>query len=291
MALVKMTELLDAAREKNYAVGSFSIANMEMVKGALKAAEEMHSPMILQIAEVRLTNSPLELIGPLMVSAAKNAKVPVAVHFDHGLTLENIEKALKIGFTSVMIDGSPLTDANIIVSGGLGIGGPEGFEMLKELADKYGAAIEAEIGQVGGSEDGSEDIKMKVTNVEDAKRFVQETKVDALAVAIGNAHGVYKGTPKLRFDVLENLRENIETPLVLHGGSGITPEDFKECKNKGIRKINIATATFNSVEESVRKLYVDNEKKDYFTLQATEVQGAYENVKKHMDIFESVNKA
>ncbi|MDU2664429.1 MAG: class II fructose-bisphosphate aldolase, partial [Clostridium perfringens] len=106
-----------------------------------------------------------------------------------------------------------------------------------------------------------------------------------------NAHGVYKGTPKLRFDVLENLRENIETPLVLHGGSGITPEDFKECKNKGIRKINIATATFNSVEESVRKLYVDNEKKDYFTLQATEVQGAYENVKKHMDIFESVNKA
>ena len=259
MALVKMTELLDAAREENYAVGSFSIANMEMVKGALKAAEEMHSPMILQIAEVRLTNSPLELIGPLMVSAAKNAKVPVAVHFDHGLTLENIEKALKIGFTSVMIDGSHLS-----------------FD---------------ENGQVGGSEDGSEDIKMKVTNVEDAKRFVQETKVDALAVAIGNAHGVYKGTPKLRFDVLENLRENIETPLVLHGGSGITPEDFKECKNKGIRKINIATATFNSVEESVRKLYVDNEKKDYFTLQATEVQGAYENVKKHMDIFESVNKA
>ncbi|CUO72264.1 class II aldolase [Clostridium perfringens] len=281
MALVKMTELLDAAREKNYAVGSFSIANMEMVKGALKAAEEMHSPMILQIAEVRLTNSPLELIGPLMVSAAKNAKVPVAVHFDHGLTLENIEKALKIGFTSVMIDGSHLSfDENVKIT-----------KRVKELADKYGAAIEAEIGQVGGSEDGSEDIKMKVTNVEDAKRFVQETKVDALAVAIGNAHGVYKGTPKLRFDVLENLRENIETPLVLHGGSGITPEDFKECKNKGIRKINIATATFNSVEESVRKLYLDNEKKDYFTLQATEVQGAYENVKKHMDIFESVNKA
>ena len=281
MALVKMIELLDAAREKNYAVGSFSIANMEMVKGALKAAEEMHSPMILQIAEVRLANSPLELIGPLMVSAAKNAKVPVAVHFDHGLTLENIEKALKIGFTSVMIDGSHLSfDENVKIT-----------KRVKELADKYGAAIEAEIGQVGGSEDGSEDIKMKVTNVEDAKRFVQETKVDALAVAIGNAHGVYKGTPKLRFDVLENLRENIETPLVLHGGSGTTPEDFKECKNKGIRKINIATATFNSVEESVRKLYVDNEKKDYFTLQATEVQGAYENVKKHMDIFESVNKA
>ena len=281
MALVKMTELLKAAKEKNYAVGSFSISNMEMVMGALKAAEEMHSPMILQIAEVRLTNSPLELIGPLMVSAAKNAKVPVAVHFDHGLTLENIEKALEIGFTSVMIDGSHLSfDENVKIT-----------KRVKELADKYSAAVEAEIGQVGGSEDGSENIEMKVTNLKDAKRFVQETRVDALAVAIGNAHGVYKGTPKLRFDVLEELRENIETPLVLHGGSGITPEGFKECKNKGIRKINIATATFNYVEEAVRGLYADNEKKDYFTLQATEVQGAYENVKKHMDIFESVNKA
>lgn len=281
MALVKMTELLEDARKKNYAVGSFSIANMEMVKGALKAAEEMHSPMILQIAEVRLTNSPLELIGPLMVSAAKNTKVPVAVHFDHGLTLENIEKALEIGFTSVMIDGSHLSfDENVKIT-----------KRVKELADKYGADVEAEIGQVGGSEDGSENIEMKVTNLKDAKRFVQETRVDALAVAIGNAHGVYKGTPKLRFDVLEELKENIETPLVLHGGSGITPEGFKECKNKGIRKINIATATFNSVEEAVRGLYADNKKKDYFTLQATEVHGAYENVKKHMDIFESVNKA
>ena len=281
MALVKMTELLEDARKKNYAVGSFSIANMEMVKGALKAAEEMHSPMILQIAEVRLTNSPLELIGPLMVSAAKNTKVPVAVHFDHGLTLENIEKALEIGFTSVMIDGSHLSfDENVKIT-----------KRVKELADKYGADVEAEIGQVGGSEDGSENIEMKVTNLKDAKRFVQETRVDALAVAIGNAHGVYKGTPKLRFDVLEELKENIETPLVLHGGSGITPDGFKECKNKGIRKINIATATFNSVEEAVRGLYADNKKKDYFTLQATEVHGAYENVKKHMDIFESVNKA
>ncbi|MGG5460112.1 class II fructose-bisphosphate aldolase [Clostridium sp. B9] len=281
MALVKMTELLKKAKEESYAVGSFSIANMEMVMGALKAAEETNSPMILQIAEVRLPNSPLELIGPIMVNAAKNAKVPVAVHFDHGLTLENIEKALELGFTSVMIDGSHLSfDENVKIT-----------KRVKELANRYGAAVEAEIGQVGGSEDGSEDIQMKVTNLEDAKRFVQETKVDALAVAIGNAHGVYKGTPKLRFDVLEELSKNIETPLVLHGGLGITPEDFKECKNKGIRKINIATATFNSVEKKVRGLYKDGYKKDYFTLQATEVQGAYENIKTHMDIFGSINRA
>lgn len=281
MALVNMTELLKKAAEENYAVGSFSIANMEMVMGALKAAEESNSPIILQIAEVRLPNSPLELIAPLMISAAKNAKVPVAVHFDHGTTLENIEKSLVFGFTSVMIDGSHLSfDENVKIT-----------KKVKCLASKYGASVEAEIGQVGGSEDGSEDIKMKVTKLEDAKKFIEETKVDALAVAIGNAHGVYKGTPKLRFDVLEELSENIQTPLVLHGGSGITPDDFKKCKNKGIRKINIATATFNSVEEKVRELYKDNDKKGYFTLQATEVDGAYENVKTHMDIFESVNKA
>lgn len=281
MSLVKITNLLSKAEEENYAVGSFSISNMEMIIGALKAAEEANSPIILQIAESRLLNSPLDLIGPLMVSAAKNAKVPVAVHFDHGTTVVNIKKALELGFTSVMIDGSHLSfDENVKIT-----------KAVKNLANKYGADVEAEIGQVGGSEDGSEDIQMKVTSIKDAKRFVEETKIDALAVAIGNSHGVYKGTPKLRFDVLEELSKNIEIPLVLHGGSGITNGDFKKCKNKGIRKINIATATFNSVEESVRELYLNNEKKNYFMLQEAEVQGAYKNIKNHIEIFESINKA
>ncbi|AYE35022.1 class II fructose-bisphosphate aldolase [Clostridium septicum] len=281
MSLVKITDLLSKAKEENYAVGSFSVSNMEMIIGALKAAEETNSPIIFQIAESRLLNSPLDLIGPLMISAAKNAKVPVAVHFDHGTTVVNIKKALELGFTSVMIDGSHLSfDENVKIT-----------KIVKNLANRYGADVEAEIGQVGGSEDGSEDIQMKVTSIKDAKRFVEETKVDALAVAIGNSHGVYKGTPKLRFDVLEELSKNIEIPLVLHGGSGITNGDFKKCKNKGIRKINIATATFNSVEESVRELYLNNEKKNYFILQEAEVQGAYKNIKNHIEIFESINKA
>ncbi|WLF70191.1 class II fructose-bisphosphate aldolase [Clostridium septicum] len=281
MSLVKITDLLSKAKEENYAVGSFSVSNMEMIIGALKAAEETNSPIIFQIAESRLLNSPLDLIGPLMISAAKNAKVPVAVHFDHGTTVVNIKKALELGFTSVMIDGSHLSfGENVKIT-----------KIVKNLANRYGADVEAEIGQVGGSEDGSEDIQMKVTSIKDAKRFVEETKVDALAVAIGNSHGVYKGTPKLRFDVLEELSKNIEIPLVLHGGSGITNGDFKKCKNKGIRKINIATATFNSVEESVRELYLNNEKKNYFILQEAEVQGAYKNIKNHIEIFESINKA
>lgn len=281
MSLVKITDLLSKAKEENYAVGSFSVSNMEMIIGALKAAEETNSPIIFQIAESRLLNSPLDLIGALMISAAKNAKVPVAVHFDHGTTVVNIKKALELGFTSVMIDGSHLSfGENVKIT-----------KIVKNLANRYGADVEAEIGQVGGSEDGSEDIQMKVTSIKDAKRFVEETKVDALAVAIGNSHGVYKGTPKLRFDVLEELSKNIEIPLVLHGGSGITNGDFKKCKNKGIRKINIATATFNSVEESVRELYLNNEKKNYFILQEAEVQGAYKNIKNHIEIFESINKA
>ena len=186
--LVNMRDLLADAEKGNYAVGSFSVANMEMVLGAVQAAEELNAPIILQIAEVRLKQSPLEIIGPLMVAAAKSAKVPVAVHFDHGKTLKKINQALEIGFTSVMFDGSHLPlDENIAMT-----------NRVIESAKKYDAAVEAEIGCVGGSEDGSEDIAINCTKPEDAVKFESETGVDALAVAIGNAHGNYKATPKLR---------------------------------------------------------------------------------------------
>ena len=143
--LVNMRDLLSDAQKGNYAVGSFSVANMEMVLGVIKAAEELNAPIILQIAEVRLKQSPLEIIGPLMVAAAKNSKVPVAVHFDHGKTIEKITQALDIGFTSVMFDGSHLPlDENI-----------EFTKKIIEIARKYDASVEAEIGCVGGSEDGS----------------------------------------------------------------------------------------------------------------------------------------
>lgn len=279
--LVNMRDLLKDAQKGNYAVGSFSVANMEMVLGVLKAAEELNAPVILQIAEVRLKQSPLELIGPLMVAAAKNAKTPVAVHFDHGKTKEKINQALEIGFTSVMFDGSHLPlEENI----------SQTLDIIKS-AREYGAAVEAEIGCVGGSEDGSEDIAINCTKPEDAVRFAEETGVDALAIAIGNAHGNYKSTPKLRFDILEECARLVSAPLVLHGGTGISPEDFVKCSKTGIKKINIATATFDSVENSVRTCYNENKIKGYYDLQAAEVAGAYENAKRHILIFGTDNKA
>lgn len=279
--LVNMRELLADAQKGNYAVGSFSVANMEMVLGVLKAAEELHAPVILQIAEVRLKQSPLELIGPLMVAAAKNAKTPVAVHFDHGKTEKMISLALELGFTSVMFDGSHLPlEKNI-----------EETKKIVSVAKKYSASVEAEIGCVGGSEDGSEDIAINCTKPDDAVRFAEETMVDALAIAIGNAHGNYKSTPKLRFDILEECEKRVSIPLVLHGGTGISEEDFVRCSKTGIKKINIATATFDSVEKSVRDCYNENKINGYYDLQGAEVEGAYQNAKRHILIFGTDNKA
>lgn len=279
--LVNMSQLLADAQKGNYAVGSFSVANMEMVLGVLKAAKELNAPVILQIAEVRLKQSPLELIGPLMVAAAENADTPVAVHFDHGKTIEKITQALDIGFTSVMFDGSHLPlDENI-----------EMTKKVIEIAEEFEADVEAEIGCVGGSEDGSEDIAINCTRLEDAVRFEAETQVDALAIAIGNAHGNYKSTPKLRFDILEEVEKNTDVPLVLHGGTGITPDDFVRCAKTGIKKINIATATFDSVENTVRNSYNNSTINGYYDLQSAEVEGAYLNAKKHILIFGSDNKA
>ncbi len=277
MPLVNMKTLLADAQKGNYAVGSFSIANMEMVRGVIRAAEEAKAPIILQIAEVRLNHSPLALIGPLMLAAAKEAQVPVAVHLDHGTTLGCIKHALELGFTSVMFDGSHLPLE-------------ENIRMTKEvvaMAKPYGAAVEAEIGCVGGSEDGSEDIAMRCTDPAQAKRFAEETGVDALAVAIGNAHGNYKETPHLRFDILEKVRDCVAVPLVLHGGTGILPEEFKQCFRCGIKKINIATATFDRVEQTVREKYAAGQIKGYYDLHCAEIEGAYLNAKKHIEIFET----
>ena len=279
--LVNMKELLKDAQDGNYAVGSFSVANMEMVLGVLKAARELSAPVILQIAEVRLKQSPLEIIGPLMVAAAKNANTPVAVHFDHGKTEEKIKQALDLGFTSVMFDGSHLPlDENIATT-----------KRIINIAGKYNASVEAEIGCVGGSEDGSEDIAINCTKPQDAVRFEAETGVDALAIAIGNAHGNYKDVPKLRFDILQKVNEMTNTPLVLHGGTGISPDDFVTCSKNGIKKINIATATFDCVEQSVRQAYEQDSINGYYDLHLAEIEGAYQNAKKHIVIFGSNNKA
>ena len=281
MPLVNMKALLKDAQEKNYAVGSFSVANLEMIQGVVKAAEDTKSPIILQIAEVRLNHSPLKIIGPAMLAAAKNASVPVAVHLDHGTTLECIGEALRLGFTSVMFDGSHLSfEENI-----------EKSKEVVSMAKPYGAAVEAEIGCVGGSEDGSVDIAMRCTSPDQAEIFAERTGVDALAIAIGNAHGFYKEAPQLRFDILESVRDRVSIPLVLHGGTGISEEDFIRCHQSGIKKINIATATFAAAERKVKEGYEKGEINGYYDIHVRQIQGAYENAKKHMEIFYSIGKA
>lgn len=275
MSLVPMKTLLAKAEERNVAVGAFSVGNMEMVMGAVAAAEELNTPIILQIAEVRLKNSPLELMGPMMISAAENSKVPIAVHLDHGLKFETVQKALEFGFTSVMFDGSLLPlEKNI-----------REVKRVREEADKYGATVEAELGVVGGNEGEGKQHEILCTNPDDAKIFCDETGVDALAVAIGNAHGNYPVLPSLRFDVLDDINKTVDTPLVLHGGSGITDEMFRQSIMLGIRKINIATASFNALALFSKNYCDAHETANYFDLSKAQAEGVYENVKRHIKIF------
>ena len=275
MALVKMKDLLRRAEEKNIGCGAFSVGNMEMVRGAIRAAEELDTPIILQIAEVRLKNSPLHLMGPMMVQAAKEAKVDVAVHLDHGLTFETVDKALELGFTSVMLDASTLPFEENIAR----------VKAVVEKARKYSATVEAELGLVGGSEDGSCDHGIRCTDPDDAVVYARETGIDSLAVAIGNAHGNYPVAPTLAFDVLEKIHEKVDIPLVLHGGSGITDKDFQRAISLGIRKVNIATASFNSLTAHVEKYMESTDKHNFFDLNEAMAQGTYENVKKHILVF------
>nr|WP_289707391.1 class II fructose-bisphosphate aldolase [Enterocloster clostridioformis] len=275
MALVTMKSLLEKAKDNHKGVGAFSVGNLEMVKGALQAAEELDTPIILQIVEVRLNHSPLSLMGPMMVQAAKEAKVDVAVHLDHGLTMDVVKKALELGFTSVMFDSSTYPfEENISRT-----------REVVEVAGRYGATVEAELGLVGGSEDGSCDHGIRCTNPDDAKIFCENTGIDALAVAIGNAHGNYPVAPKLAFDVLEEIHKNVGVPLVLHGGSGITDEDFQKAISLGIVKINIATASFNKLTQHAEEYLKSEGTHNYFALNEAMVSGTYENVKHHINVF------
>ena len=275
MPLVKMTELFATHDDNSFAVGAFNVSNMEMAWGAIQAAEELQTPLILQIAEGRLRYSPLDLLGPVMLAAAKKCTQPTAVHLDHGSTLETIKLALELGFTSVMFDGSkyPLEE-NI-----------RRTREVVEMAHAHGAAVEAEIGRVGGAEGDYKSVDVLVTSVDEAKRFAEETGVDALAVAIGTAHGNYTVQPKLRIDRLKEIFNAIQTPLVLHGGTGLTEDDFRNCIAGGIKKINIATASYDNSAKKIREVNATNPAAKFFDFSDAIVRGTCENVKRHMKIF------
>ena len=277
MSIVTLKELINRADKQGKAVGAFSVGNMEMILGAVRAAEETNTPIIIQIAEVRLPTSPLKVIGPMMVAAAKNSSVDICVHLDHGLNYETVETALELGFSSVMLDGSLLDyEDNIKLT-----------QRVVNTAQEYGASVEAELGVVGGNEGGGKAHKIQCTDPDVADDFCKRTGIDALAVAIGNAHGHYKVAPELRLDVLSDINKSCTTPLVLHGGTGITPEVFQECIRNGIRKVNIATASFDAVVKAAKQNTADGG--NYFALSQKMADEVYENVKKHIKIFNMEN--
>ena len=231
MPLVNLHEILKDAHEKRYAVPNFDAFNMEMVKGILEAAEETHSPVIIAYGEVFEDYIDVAAYAGMVLPLAKKASVPVCLHLDHAETFEGIVRAVHAGFSSVMIDASS-----------------KPFEKNVELTCKVvdvcrplNVSVESELGHVTayGKEQGTDDYEY--TGVEDAKKFVRETGIDALAVAIGTAHGVYTKKPVLNLEVLKNLRNALGAALVLHGGSGLSDEDFTNCVTYGISKINIYT--------------------------------------------------
>lgn len=266
MSLVNLSAILQDAQRNRYAVGSFNVVNLEFLQAILTAAERKRSPIILSIAEVHfkyLENGlstatqairyavDLETIVPLIRQAAMQATVPVAIHLDHGLKYETVVRALRCGFTSVMFDGSLLPfEENI-----------KQTQEIVKIAHTVGVTVEAELGHVGGAEGGpgsEEAAKEWYTNPADAQRFVERTNVDALAIAIGNAHGLYKQLPKLDFYRLTEIRRRVSVPLVLHGGSGIPAEDFKKSIQLGICKINFYTEMSRAAVDKTKQMIQEN---------------------------------
>ena len=234
--LVTMNEVLQDAKKGHYAVGLFNAVTLELAQGIIAAAEETGSPVIFGTAEVLLPYNSLEDLAMILIPMAKRAKVPVVVHLDHGLHKETCLKALKLGFSSIMYDCS--TESYEVNC--------ERVREMTEIAHSYGASIEGEIGHVGGVE-GAETAEQQAdaskfyTTPQEAKDFVDRTGVDALAIAVGTAHGAYKLPPKLDFDRIRTIARTVPTPLVLHGGSGLTDTDFRKAIEAGISKVNIFT--------------------------------------------------
>lgn len=229
--LVNLNDVLSDAKVNNYGVGLFNTTDTDMLDAVISAAEALRAPVIIGTAEVLLPYGELKLIAPAMIAAAKRASVPVVVHYDHGLTFDRCMEALSLGFTSVMFDGSAGDYEQNIA---------DTAEVVR-IAHAFGATVEGEIGHVGSTDAGDGRAPDLYTKVSEAVDYQTRTGVDALAIAIGTAHGAYKQKPKLDFQRLAEIREAVSVPLVLHGGSGLTDEDFRTAIANGIRKINIHT--------------------------------------------------
>ena len=229
--LVNLNTVLADAQKNHYAVGLFNTTDTDMLEAVISAAEECRSPVIIGTAEVLLPHGELKLIAPSVIAAAKRASVPVVVHYDHGLTFDRCMEALQLGFSSVMFDGSAGDYQKNIA---------DTREIVK-IAHAFGATVEGEIGHVGEASANDNTATDLYTQVDEAVEYLNATGVDALAVSIGTAHGAYKSKPKLDFDRLADLHAALPVPLVLHGGSGLSDDDFRRSIACGISKVNIFT--------------------------------------------------
>ena len=246
--LVNLKEILALAEEKKCAVGAFNTPNLECVNAVLSAAEKLNVPVIISHAELHEEVSPLVKIGPVMVQAAKNAKVPVCVHLDHCETLDYMQQALDIGFTGVMYDGSTLPYAENLAN----------TKKAVAMAKNYNCGVEAELGALASREGGAANASGPVyTDPDEAVAFCKETGIDALAPSFGTAHGIYKSKPVLDLDRVKVIAEKTGLPLVMHGGSGVSPEDYRTGIQNGLRKINyysyMSKAGTNAVKELLEK--------------------------------------
>ncbi|MEE0945503.1 MAG: class II fructose-bisphosphate aldolase [Acutalibacteraceae bacterium] len=277
--LANLNDVLKKAQEEHYGVGLFNTTDTDMLEAAIAAAEELRSPIVIGTAEVLLPSGELDLIAPAIVAAAKRATVPVVVHYDHGLTFDRCMQALKLGFTSIMFDGSAGDEEQNI---------KDTAEIVK-IAHSFGATVEGEIGHVGQADTGDNTVTDSYTTPKEAIDFINATGVDALAIAIGTAHGAYKEKPCLDIERLKEIRNAVDTPLVLHGGSGLSDDDFRNTIREGIAKVNIFTdlclAGISAMEEGTSKNLA------YLEIRDLKVAKIKEVVKEKILLFGSNNKA
>lgn len=287
--LANLNDVLLPAAKNKYAVGLFNAVNMEMARGIIAAAEELRSPVIVGTAQILLPYGPLNMVADMLIPLAKAASVPVVVHFDHGLDKEMCEKALDLGFTSIMYDcSSDSYESNI-----------SKVREITDRAHRLGATVEAELGHVGNAsesdaagnqEHGSSLVQDFYTCPEQARDYVCRTGADALAVAVGTAHGTYKAKPCLDFERIEKIRELTRIPLVLHGGSGLSDEDFRRAIECGISKINIFT-DINIAAASAAAEALQSGKSAMTDLIPVEIEAVKQEVMKKMKLFGSCGKA
>jgi len=273
--LVNLQEVLSYAEKRQCAIGAFNTPNFECIMAVINNAEKFQIPVIIEHAQVHESVMPLETIGPVMVHFAKKAKVPVCVHLDHGESLDYIEKALELGFTSAMYDGSRLSFEENVTN------------TLKAvtMVRKYNAGIEAEIGvMTGGEAGGSEGHGSNINNKEDmytdpelAYKFVKATGIDALAASFGTVHGFYTAKPQLDFQRIEQIKNMTGIPVVMHGGSGLSPEDYKEAIRRGVRKINYYSYMSKEALVEARRHINDDSVQYYHDIAGIAVQAMQNN--------------